>query len=229
MHFLAQFVDLFLHLDDHLKTVVQQHGAWTYALLFLIVFCETGVVILPILPGDSLLFAAGAIAALGDLNIAFIFVLLASAAFLGDNVNYWVGYNIGPRVFRLENHPIFKKAYLDKTQAFYDKYGGKTIIFARFVPIVRTFTPFVAGVGRMPYKTFLAYSIAATLLWVTVCTLSGYLLGNIPVVKDNFELAILAIIGVSVIPMAFEFIKHRKEKQADASPKPAEAEATSES
>ncbi|HEY9842947.1 MAG: DedA family protein [Candidatus Sericytochromatia bacterium] len=213
MHLLAQFVDLFLHLDKHLEVILQQYGNWIYALLFLIVFCETGLVVTPLLPGDSLLFAAGAFAAKGNLNIGLIFVLLISAALLGDNVNYWVGRSLGPKVFSKENSRIFKRAYLDKTQAFYDKYGGKTVIMARFIPIVRTFAPFVAGIGRMRYLNFLAYSVAGALLWVTVCTLSGFFLGNIPVVKKNFELAVLAIIGVSVLPMALEFYKHRKESR----------------
>lgn len=211
MHFLAQIVDLFLHLDKHLDAVIQQYGSWTYGLFFLIVFCETGLVIMPILPGDSLLFAAGAIAAKGNLNIGLIFVLLLTAALLGDNVNYWIGRFAGPKVFQQDSGRLLNKKHLDKTQAFYDKYGGKTLIYARFIPIVRTFAPFVAGVGKMQYRRFLAFSVAASLLWVTLCTLSGYLLGNIPVVKKNFELAILAVIFISVIPMAVEYFRHRKQ------------------
>lgn len=214
MHLLAQLADLFLHLDKHLDMVIQQYGLWTYALFFVIVFCETGLVVTPFLPGDSLLFAAGAIAAKGNLNITFIFFLLLSAALLGDNVNYWLGFFIGPRVFRKEDSRFLKRAHLDKTQAFYHKYGGKTLIMARFVPIVRTFAPFVAGIGRMKYMTFLAYSVSANLLWVTACTMSGFLLGNIPVVKKNFELAILAIIMISVLPMLIEVYRHRQQAQS---------------
>lgn len=219
MHLLAQLVDLFLHLDKHLDEVIRNYGSWTYGLFFIIVFCETGLVLTPILPGDSLLFAAGAIAAKGNLNIGLIYVLLIVAAMLGDNVNYWIGRYVGPKVFQKENSRLLKKAHLDRTQAFFDKYGGKTLIFARFVPIVRTFAPFVAGIGKMKYRTFLAYSVSASLLWVTVCTMSGYLLGNIPVVKKNFELAVLAIIFISVLPMAIELYQHRRKAGApDAAP-----------
>jgi membrane-associated protein len=222
MDLLKHFIDLFLHLDDHLKTVIQNYGAWTYGILFLIIFCETGLVVTPFLPGDSLLFAAGTFAALGQLNLVFVFVLLLIAAVLGDAVNYWIGFVAGPKVFRKQDSFFFKQAYLDKTQAFYDKYGGKTIILARFVPIVRTFAPFVAGVGRMPYRTFFLYNIIGGLLWVGACTLAGYLFGNIPVVQKNFEIAILGIILISVLPMAFEFVKHRRDARAEK-PRPEEA------
>ncbi len=213
MELLSQFVDLFLHLDDHLKTVIQDYGTWTYVILFLIIFCETGLVVTPFLPGDSLLFAAGTFAAIGDLNMAFIFLLLSIAAILGDAVNYWIGFVAGPQVFRKEDSRFFKKAYLDKTQGFYEKYGGKTIILARFVPIVRTFAPFVAGVGRMKYRTFFIYNVVGALLWVGVCAGAGYIFGNIPIVKDNFEIAIMGVIFISILPMVFEFIKHRSEKK----------------
>lgn len=213
MEFLSQFVDLFLHLDDHLKLVIQHYGTWTYALLFVIIFCETGLVVTPFLPGDSLLFAAGTFAALGDLNMAFVFLLLATAAILGDAVNYWVGFLMGPKVFRKEKSLFFKRAYLEKTQAFYEKYGGKTIILARFVPIVRTFAPFVAGIGRMKYRTFFLFNLIGALLWVSLCSLSGYIFGNIPFVQKNFEIAILGIIFVSILPMLFEFWKHRSEQK----------------
>ncbi|MGV3522632.1 MAG: DedA family protein [Candidatus Sericytochromatia bacterium] len=214
---LKQALSLFLHLDDHLKMVIETYGTWTYLLLFVIIFCETGLVVTPFLPGDSLLFAAGTFAALGSLNLALILFLLAVAAVLGDALNYWIGYHLGPRVFRQEEGLFFKKAYLDKTQAFYDKYGGKTIILARFVPIVRTFAPFVAGIGRMPYRIFFLYNILGGLLWVGVCTLAGFLFGNIPIVQKNFELAIIGIILVSILPMALEFLKHRTErKRAEA-------------
>lgn len=221
MEFLSQFVDLFLHLDEHMKMVIQNYGTWTYAVLFLIIFCETGLVVTPFLPGDSLLFAAGTFAAIGDLNIAFIFLLLSIAAILGDAVNYWIGFLMGPKVFRKEKSLFFKQAYLDKTQAFYEKYGGKTIILARFVPIVRTFAPFVGGVGRMKYRIFFMYNVIGALLWVFVCSISGYLFGNIPIVQKNFELAILGIIFVSVLPMAFEFWKHRSAQKNQGSVKQA--------
>ncbi|PKL78083.1 MAG: hypothetical protein CVV27_03940, partial [Candidatus Melainabacteria bacterium HGW-Melainabacteria-1] len=187
MDFLAQFVSFFLHLDEHLKSVIQNYGGWTYAILFLIIFCETGLVVTPFLPGDSLLFAAGTFAALGDLNFGFLCLLLSVAAVLGDAVNYSIGHVVGPKVFHKEDSFFFKKAYLDKTQAFYDKYGGKTIILARFVPIVRTFAPFVAGIGRMKYREFFAYNVIGALLWVGICAGGGYLFGNIPIVQKNFE------------------------------------------
>lgn len=214
MEILSQFVDLFLHLDDHLKTVIQDYGTWTYVILFLIIFCETGLVFTPFLPGDSLLFAAGTFAAIGDLNMGFIFLLLSVAAILGDAVNYWIGFLAGPQMFRKADSRFFKKAYLDKTQGFYEKYGGKTIILARFVPIVRTFAPFVAGIGRMKYRTFFMYNVIGALLWVGICAGAGYIFGNIPIIKDNFEFAILGVILISLLPMAFEFIKHRSEKKA---------------
>lgn len=224
MDFLAQFVDLlrylvdlFLHLDDHLKVVIQNYGGWTYAILFLIIFCETGLVVTPFLPGDSLLFAAGTFAALGDLNFFFLLLLLTGAAILGDAANYWIGYLVGPKVFKKEDSLFFKQAYLDKTQAFYDKYGGKTIILARFVPIVRTFAPFVAGIGKMQYRTFFLYNVIGAILWVVACAGAGFLFGNIPFVQKNFEIAILAIIFVSVLPMAFEFIKHRRDTKSPVS------------
>lgn len=217
MDFLAQFVDLFLHLDDHLKVVIQNYGGWTYAILFLIIFCETGLVVTPFLPGDSLLFAAGTFAALGDLNFFYLLMLLTVAAILGDAANYWIGYLVGPKVFKKEDSLFFKQAYLEKTQAYYDKYGGKTIILARFVPIVRTFAPFVAGIGKMQYRTFFLYNVVGAILWVGACATAGYLFGNIPFVKKNFEIAILGIIFISVLPMAFEFFKHRQEKHRPVS------------
>lgn len=213
MEFLSQFIDLFLHLDEHMKVVIQNYGMWTYAVLFLIIFCETGLVVTPFLPGDSLLFAAGTFAAIGDLNMAFLFMLLVIAAILGDALNYWVGFFAGPKVFRKDKSIFFKKAYLDKTQAFYEKYGGKTIILARFVPIVRTFAPFVAGIGRMKYRTFFLYNVVGAIAWVGICGLAGYLFGNIPIVKENFEIAILGIIFISVLPMGLEFLKHQRDKK----------------
>lgn len=225
MEYLHQFIDLFLHLDEHMQGVIQNYGMWTYAVLFLIIFCETGLVVTPFLPGDSLLFAAGTFAALGDLNMAYLFFLLVTAAILGDAVNYWIGFFVGPKVFRKEKSMFFKKAYLDKTQAFYEKYGAKTIILARFVPIVRTFAPFVAGIGRMKYRTFFLYNVVGAIAWVAICALAGYLFGNIPFVKKNFEIAILGIIFISVLPMGIEFLKHYRDKKRDQAETPAPEQA----
>ncbi|PIQ26258.1 hypothetical protein COW36_15295 [bacterium (Candidatus Blackallbacteria) CG17_big_fil_post_rev_8_21_14_2_50_48_46] len=212
MEFLSQIINLFLHLDKHLQTVIETYGIWTYLILFVIIFCETGLVVTPFLPGDSLLFAAGTFAALGSLNIAIVLGLLAFAAILGDAVNYWIGYKLGPAVFEKPKSKIFKREYLEKTQAFYAKYGGRAIIFARFVPIVRTFAPFVAGIGKMQYTRFLTYNVIGALLWVGLCALGGFLFGNIPIVKKNFELAILGIIALSVLPMLIEYLRHKKTK-----------------
>jgi membrane-associated protein len=211
-----QFVSFFLHLDEHLNSIIQTYGTWTYIILFLIIFCETGLVVAPLLPGDSLLFAAGTFAASGSLNLGLVLALLLIAAILGDAVNYWVGNLLGPKVFKNPDSRIFKQEYLEKTQNFYDKYGTKTIIIARFVPIVRTFAPFVAGIGKMKYSTFLTYNIIGAVLWVLSCTLLGYFFGNIPIVKENFELAIFGIIGISVLPVAIEMWKHRSEKKQAA-------------
>jgi membrane-associated protein len=209
-HYLAAAVDMFLHLDKHLGAVIQSYGVWTYLILFLIIFCETGLVVTPILPGDSLLFAIGVFCGLGDLDIYKTLALLSVAAILGDTVNYAVGKFMGPKVFHYENSKIFKKEYLQKTHAFYEKYGGKTIIIARFVPIVRTFAPFVAGVGAMTYGKFLAYNIAGGLLWVFSITLAGFFFGNIPIVKNNFTAVIMGIVFVSILPGVVEYIRHRR-------------------
>jgi membrane-associated protein len=211
-----QFVSFFLHLDEHLNSIIQTYGTWTYIILFLIIFCETGLVVAPLLPGDSLLFAAGTFAASGSLNLGLVLTLLLIAAILGDAVNYWIGNLLGPKVFNNPDSRIFKQEYLEKTQGFYDKYGSKTIIIARFVPIVRTFAPFVAGIGKMKYSTFLTYNIIGAVLWVLSCTLLGYFFGNIPIVKDNFELAIFGIIGISVLPVMIEMWKHRSDKKRAA-------------
>lgn len=211
MEALKTVLDLFLHLDEHLKHVIEQFGVWTYAILFLIIFCETGLVVTPFLPGDSLLFAAGAMAALypESLNIVALLVLLSIAAILGDTVNYGLGRWIGPRAFSGKLW-FLKQHHLVKTQVFYDKYGGKTIIMARFVPIVRTFAPFVAGVGKMNYQTFLFYNIVGGIIWVVGCAMAGYLFGNIPFVKENFELFCLGIVFVSVLPMGIELLLARR-------------------
>ena len=210
------FVDFFLHLDRHLAEVIQAYGTWTYALLFTIVFLETGLVVTPILPGDSLLFAAGSFAALGALDVRLVFVLLSFAAVLGDNVNYAIGHYLGPRVFHYERSRFFNPDHLRKTHRFYEKYGVKTIIIARFVPIVRTFSPFVAGVGAMSYPRFLAFDVVGGALWVGVCTFAGYFFGNLPFVRKNFSLAIIAIVLISVMPAVVEYLRHRAEARRAA-------------
>jgi membrane-associated protein len=209
MDLLKQLIDVFLHLDKHLAEVTRDYGAWTNAILFAIVFCETGLVVTPFLPGDSLLFTAGALASLGTLNVWVLFVLLSVAAILGDTVNYWIGKKIGPRAFD-GSVKFLKQEHLRKTEAFYEKHGKKTIILARFVPIVRTFAPFVAGVGSMTYGTFIAYNVIGGVAWVAICVFAGYFFGNIPIVKKNFSLVVLAIIGISVLPLAWEWWKARR-------------------
>lgn len=204
------FIDLFLHLDDHLNTLVQTCGSWTYPVLFLIIFCETGLVVTPFLPGDSLLFAVGALAGVGILDIRLVLLVLSVAAILGNTANYTIGRILAPKVFRQEKIPFLKKEYLNRTAKFFEKYGGKTIIITRFVPIVRTFAPFLAGVGAMSYRRFLLYNIAGGLLWVFVLTLAGYYFGTLEFVKNNFSLVILGIIIVSILPGVIEFLRHRK-------------------
>jgi membrane-associated protein len=205
------FVDFFLHLDTHLSEVIQRYGTSTYALLFLIVFLETGLVVTPILPGDSLLFAAGSFAGIGALSVWPLFFLLSAAAILGDTVNYAIGARLGPRVFQYSKSRLFNPDHLRKTHEFYEKYGGKTIIIARFIPIVRTFAPFVAGIGKMSYARFLGYNVVGGVLWVAVCVFSGYFFGNLPFVKKNFSVVILAIIFISVLPALVEYLRHRAE------------------
>ena len=213
MELLQTLIDIFLHLDEHLGAVIQQYGVWTYALLFMVIFMETGFVVTPFLPGDSLLFAAGTFAspALGSvLNIWVLFVLLSVAAILGDTVNYWIGHTIGPRAFSGEVR-FLKKEYLDRTHAFYEKHGGKTIILARFVPIVRTFAPFVAGVGSMTYRHFISYNVIGGILWVAIFLFGGYFFGSLPLVKENFSLVVIAIILMSVLPAVYEVVRARIE------------------
>jgi membrane-associated protein len=217
MELIKEFVDLFLHLDAHLAKVVQDYGTWTYAILFLIIFCETGLVVTPVLPGDSLLFTAGALAALGNLNPWFMCALLIVAAVLGDMVNYWAGHFFGAKIFKPDAR-FLKTEYLDRTYDFYEKYGPKTIVIARFVPFIRTFAPFVAGMGRMRYSRFFIYNVFGAVLWVVLCTVAGYWFGNIPVVKQNFSLVILGIIFVSLLPAIFSYIKARREAPAAGTP-----------
>jgi membrane-associated protein len=211
MELIRWFIDFFLHLDRHLAEVIQAWGVYTYALLFAIVFLETGLVVTPLLPGDSLLFAAGTFASLGSLSLWPLFFLLCAAAILGDTVNYAIGAYLGPKVFHYPKSRFFNPDHLRKTHEFYEKYGGKTIIIARFVPIIRTFAPFVAGIGAMSYARFLAYNVVGGIMWVAVCVFAGYFFGNLPVVKKNFTLVILAIIVVSVMPAVVEFLRHRAE------------------
>ena len=213
MDLLRGIVDLFLHLDQHLSEVITRYGTWTHFILFLIVFAETGLVVTPFLPGDSLLFAAGTFAALGALDLWLVIGLLIVAAIIGDTVNYWVGAWIGPRAFSGRIRWL-RKDYLDRTSAFYAKHGGKTIIIARFVPIIRTFAPFVAGVGAMSYGTFILYNVVGAVLWVGLFVLGGYFFGNIPVVRENFTLVILAIIAVSLLPIVVEAVKARRSRPA---------------
>jgi membrane-associated protein len=205
-------IDLFLHLDEHLDTIIRDYGTWTYGLLFLIIFLETGFVVTPFLPGDSLLFAAGTFAARGSLNPLLLFVLLFFAAVIGDTVNYWIGNRVGPRVFERE-YRFLKKEHLEKTQRFYEKHGGKTIVLARFLPIVRTFAPFVAGVGTMNYSRFVSFNVLGAFVWTSLFIFGGYFFGNIPVVRENFEIVILAIIFLSVLPMVIEYLRGRSHKR----------------
>lgn len=206
-------ISVLLHLGDYLAKIIEIFGYWTYAILFLVIFAETGFVVTPFLPGDSLIFIVGAFAAIGHLNIIVVYIVLLVAAILGDTVNYWLGHKIGARVFSKENSRIFNKKYLRKTEEFYEKYGGKTIIIARFVPIIRTFAPFVAGIGSMKYSVFILYNIVGGFVWVTSLVLAGYFFGNLPIIKDNFEYAIYIIILLSLTPMIFEFAKHKIEKR----------------
>jgi len=205
----AGFVDLFLNLDKHLGQVIGDYGTLTYLILFVVLFCETGLVVTPFLPGDSLLFAAGTFAAIGALELEVLLPVLYVAPILGDSSNYWIGRFVGPKIFHRENVRLFKKEYLDKTHAFYEKYGGKTIVFARFMPIFRTFAPFVAGIGRMTYIRFLAFSVGGTLLWISSFVLAGYFFGNIPFVRKHFTLVILAVIFISLLPGIIAFLKEK--------------------
>jgi membrane-associated protein len=208
MEFLKFLVDLFLHLDKHLNTVIQNYGTLTYLLLFFIIFMETGFVVTPFLPGDSLIFAAGTFAGLGSLNVGVLYIILSLAAIAGDTVNYWIGHYIGPRAFSGEV-PFLKKEYIDRTHAFFEKYGGKTIILARFIPIIRTFAPFVAGIGAMTYGRFIVYNVIGGLSWVALFTFMGYFFGGLEIVQNHFSLVVIAIILISVMPGVYEFVKTR--------------------
>ena len=209
MDIVLALLDLFLHLDKHLAALLQQYGPWVYLLLFLIVFCETGLVVTPFLPGDSLLFVAGTLWAAAGMDVHALMATLITAALLGDNCNYWIGRYLGPRVFRWEDSRFFNRKALDYTHAFYDRHGGKTVILARFLPLVRTFAPFVAGVGRMRYPRFMSFSVIGALAWVVSLVYAGYFLGNIPVVRQNLSAAILIVIAISLAPLIIEFLKSR--------------------
>lgn len=212
MEFLSKIIDFIIHLDTHLSDLIQTYGLWTYLILFVVIFCETGLVVTPFLPGDSLIFAAGTFAARGDLKVGWLFLVLAAAAVIGDTVNYWIGKIIGPKIFHKEKTRFFRKEYLDRTHEFYEKYGAETIIIARFVPIIRTFAPFVAGIGRMTYSKFISYNVIGGVGWVAIFTFGGYFFGNIPFVKNNFSIVIIAIILISLVPAVLEFLKHRKKR-----------------
>lgn len=206
---ISAFLDIVLHIDEYLGAIIQSYSAWTYALLFLVVFLETGFVVTPFLPGDSLLFAVGSFAALGSLDITMSIIILLLAAVLGDTVNYFVGYAVGPKVFKEESR-FFKKEYLDRTREFYQKHGKKSIVLARFIPIIRTFAPFVAGIGKMDYAEFLKYNVLGGILWVLLFTLGGYVFGNIPFVKENFSVVVIVIIISSFMPLVWEIFKSRR-------------------
>lgn len=214
MEFLKTFADILIHLDTYLTQIVSQYGLLTYGILFLIIFAETGFVVTPFLPGDSLLFAAGAIASLGSLSIWFVVGLLIIAAIFGDTVNYWIGHFLGKKIVDHPNIKFINQEHIDKTEQFYKKYGAKTIILARFVPIVRTFAPFVAGVGSMHYSTFIFYNIIGGVLWVMLFTLLGYFFGTMPVIQENFHFAVFAIIGLSLVPVIYEYIQHKRQPDA---------------
>jgi len=212
MEFLKSLLDYFLHLDTHLTELVSQYGLFTYGILFLIIFAETGFVVTPFLPGDSLLFAAGAIAALGSLNIQLMVLLLIAAAILGDTINYWIGHFFGRKIVDNPKIPLINQNHIDKTEEFYKKHGGKTIILARFIPIIRTFAPFVAGVGSMDYRKFIIYNVVGGIVWVLLFSLAGYFFGNMEFVQENFHYVIVVIIFISILPMVYEYIQSKRKK-----------------
>ena len=211
MEYISLAIDIFIHLDRYLGDIIREYGLFTYAIIFIIIFCETGLVITPFLPGDSFLFAVGSFCALGSLDLTVALILIAIAAVLGDTVNYYIGSKIGPRAFS-GNVRFLKKDYLEKTHQFYEKHGGKTIIFARFVPIIRTFAPFVAGVGTMTYSKFFSFNVIGGIAWTLLFVFSGFLFGNIPFIKNNFSLVIIAIIFISILPGLIEYLKAKLKK-----------------
>jgi len=210
MELLGQIVDIVLHLDQHLAWFLNQYGTWIYALLFLIVFAETGLVVMPFLPGDSLLFVAGTLAGGGGMHVGWLAATLMAAAIMGDSTNYWIGRYVGPKVFKREDSWFFHRNHLVRTERFYERHGGKTVVLARFLPILRTFAPFVAGVGRMPYGRFLFFSVSGTVLWVGSLVAAGYFFGALPIVKQNLSLVILGIIILSILPGVIEYLRHRR-------------------
>lgn len=210
MELLASFIDIVLHLDVHLLAIMQAYGMWIYVILFLIIFCETGLVVMPFLPGDSLLFVVGALCGVGALEIKLVLPLLMAASFSGDSTNYWIGRLVGMRLVKRANSRFLKHEHLEKTHVFYKKHGGKAILFARFLPIVRTFAPFVAGVGLMRYRLFILFSALGSVAWISLFVLGGYFLGNIPVVKNNLTLMVVFVIAISFLPALREFIRHRR-------------------
>jgi len=219
MEFLQQIIDFILHIDKQLFDLCAMYGIWIYAILYLIVFCETGLVVTPFLPGDSLLFAVGSLAAIGAMKVEFAIPLLIAAALTGDNSNYWIGRKVGPKVFSQEKSRLFNKEYLDRTHHFYDKHGKITIIIARFLPIIRTFAPFVAGIGRMNYRMFLLFSVIGAVLWVNLFVLVGYFFGNIPIIRQNFSIVIIALVLIPGMPALIEFIRQiieRRKKRSAA-------------
>lgn len=216
MEFIKGIIDFILHIDRHLDQVIKSFGNWTYLILFLIIFCETGLVVTPFLPGDSLLFVLGAFSAVGSFKLVWIFIILISAAIIGDTVNYSLGKIFGERLLAKGDHRFFKREHVERTHKFYEKHGGKTIILARFIPIIRTFAPFVAGIGKMSYFKFLVYNVVGGILWVAVFVLAGYFFGNIPLVKNHFTIVIFVIIIISLLPVIAEFWKHSRLKKKNS-------------
>jgi len=219
MELVSGFIDIVLHLDRHLQWLVANYGPWIYAILFAIIFCETGLVITPFLPGDSLLFVAGAVAAGGGMDVHLLFAVLVTASFTGDNTNYWIGRYAGPRLFRSEGSLLLNPAHLARTHRFYERHGGKTVLIARFVPIVRTFAPFVAGMGRMAYPRFVAYAFGGAVLWIGSLAYAGYFFGNLPVVRENLSLVIIGIVVLSIMPGIVEFLRARRARSPSALPR----------
>lgn len=220
MELIASFFDMLVHLDRHLTALVAGYGVWIYAILFIIIFCETGLVVTPFLPGDSLLFVAGTVAAAGGMDVHLLAMLLIIAAILGDTVNYWFGKYLGPKVFHYEDSVWLNRRHLDRAHAFYERHGGMTIVIARFVPIIRTYAPFVAGIGAMTYRRFLAYNVGGAVLWVVLLLYAGYFFGNVPIVKQNLTLVVIGIIILSILPGVVEFLRHRARGTADTPVRP---------
>lgn len=213
MEIVLKLIDIVLHVDRYLDLIIQSFGVWSYIILFVIVFCETGLVVTPFLPGDSLLFAAGALAGIGSFDVKILMVVFPAAAIIGDNVNYWIGRSVGPKIFHSENVRFLNKKHLDRTHEFYEKHGGLAVVFGRFAPIIRTFMPFVAGIGKMSYPKFLAFDVFSGILWPAIFVLSGYFFGNLPIVKQYFSLVVIVIIIISVIPILYQIVRMRLESR----------------